>query len=118
MEMRAHGGRVAEPQATGTANHFPSDTPRYSTASLTGPYCLISQAMTSFTGVSLLPYCWAFHWSKARMSCPLRACDSAACVTMILLPAEGMKSFDTSTLFLAAHSSTSPFSTGLAAGTQ
>ena len=74
--------------------------------------------MTSFTGVSLLPYCWAVHWSKARMSCPLPACASAACVRIILLPAEGMKSIVTSTLFLAAHSSTKPLSTGLAAGTQ
>ena len=53
-EMRAHGGRGAEPHVTGTANHFPSDVPRYSTALLTGPYCLISGSMTSFTGVSLL----------------------------------------------------------------
>src|SRR3954452_20594877 len=53
-EIRAHGGRGAEPQATGTANHFPSDVPRYSTALLTGPYCLISGSITSFTGVSLL----------------------------------------------------------------
>src|SRR5262245_8946838 len=118
MEMRAHGGRGAEPQATGTPNHFPSDLPRYSTASLTGPYCLVRLAMTSFTDVSLLPYCCAFHWSKERMSCPLRACASAACVKIILLPAEAMKSIVTSTLFLAAHSSTSPLSTGLADGTQ
>src|SRR5216684_1499525 len=118
MEMRAHGGRGAEPQATGTANHFPSDVPRYSTALLTGPYCLTSASTTSFTGVSLSPYWWAAYWSKARMSCPLRACASAACVRIILLPAEAMKSIVTSTLFLAAHSSTRPFSTGLAAGTQ
>ena len=54
MEMRAHGGRGAEPQATGTASHFPSDVPRYSTALLTGPYCLISASTTSFTGVELV----------------------------------------------------------------
>ena len=116
--MRAHGGSGAEPQATGTASHLPSETPRYSTALLTGPYCLISASTTSFTGTSLSPYWWAAHWSKARMSCPLRACASAACVRIILLPAEGMKSIATSTLFLAAHSSTTPCSTGLAAGTQ
>ena len=52
------------------------------------------------------------------MSCPLRACASAACVRIILLPAEAMKSIVTSTLFLAAHSPIKPFSTGLAAGTQ
>src|SRR5262245_64877847 len=108
-EMRAHGGRGAEPQATGTPNHLPSDVPRYSTASLTGPYCLISPAMTSFTGVSLLPYCWAFHWSKARMSCPLRACASAACVRIILFPAEGMKLIVLFILFLAGYFSTSYF---------
>src|SRR5262245_30800391 len=118
MEMRAQGGRGAEPQATGTPNHFPSALPRYSTAELTGPYCLISPVMTSFTGVSLLAYWWAFHWSKARMSCPLRACASAACVRIILLPVDGIKSIVISTWFLAAHSLTRPLSTGLAAGTQ
>jgi len=66
VEMRAHGGRGAEPQATGTAIHFPSDLPRYSTALLTGPYCLISPSTTSFTGVSLSPYWWAAIWVEGK----------------------------------------------------
>src|SRR5262249_31298511 len=109
--MRAHGGSGAEPQATGTPSHRSSEMPRYCTALLTGPYCLTSASMTSFTGASLSAYWWDAHWSKARTSCPLRACASAAWVRMILLPADAMKSIVTSTLFLAAHSSTRPFST-------
>src|SRR5215471_350389 len=59
MEMRPTGGSGAEPQTTGTANHLPSNLPRYSTALLTGPYCLTSPSTTSFTGVSRSAYWWA-----------------------------------------------------------
>src|SRR5215204_3960829 len=102
--MRATHGKVALPQAPGTATQWPFWCPRYSAAALTLPLAAISVFMTSSIGTRLSPWAAAYQVGIDSRSWPDLACASAAIVSSSLSPFEVMKSIDSSTLFLSAHS--------------
>src|SRR4051794_34960899 len=74
--------------------------------------------MMSSIGSSVSAYWCTDHMSKAKMSWPVRACASAAMVTVILLPTAVRKSSWTSTLFFAAQALTSLRMASFPLGTQ
>lgn len=116
--MRPHGPFDCEPQLEGTAYQCPFSRARYSATLLTGPYLPASRPITSSSGSRLS---WWFSTSQVGndcMSCPVRACSSAASVSRFLLPIVVMKSACTSTLVRSAKAATCLRITALPSGTQ
>ena len=88
--MREQGPLIWLPTVAGTATQLPLILPRYSTVSLTLPFCLMSSAMMSSTGSRLRACSLGSQVDMAMMSWPDLACASAAMVSRSLLPCEVM----------------------------
>src|SRR5947207_8856541 len=82
------------------------------------PCLLVSSAQTSSEFSRLSVCAGAYHSGSVIMSCPERACASAAAVSISLSPCEVTKSIVISTFSLSAHALQSLVMASLAPGTQ
>src|SRR5438309_1471473 len=79
--IREQGGFDWLPTVAGTATQWPFCLPRYSTAAVTLPYFWVKSLTISSTGSRFSALPAAYQVGKARMSCPLCDCASAAIVS-------------------------------------
>src|SRR5215467_10057211 len=96
QSQRADGGRHGDPVTIHLAKIF--------VTGLTAPFSAVNVFIRSSTGSRCSALGAAYQVGIPRMSCPDRACSSAAPVSMSLSPCEVIKSIVMSTFSLSAHS--------------